>query len=298
MKSEPISVVSISKLLNLQIIGEDRKISFLNLCNRENIKENTITYIVSDRFIPFILNNNNFRAVFITEDIYFKHTNSLDSISCLLTENPETDFYRLHEYLVSQSKFYKDYNFITQIGSNLKIGNNVIIDEKGVIIGDNVTIESNSIIKSGTCIGNDCFISSNVIIGCDGFQLIKNLNGINSLISHAGGVQISKNVFLGNNSVVSKGLFRENTFIGKNTKIDNFVHISHNCIIGNNCVITGGSVLSGSVRLDDGVWLGPNSTVLNKVICGENSIVGIGSVVLNNIESNSKVYGNPARKFS
>lgn len=298
MNSEPISIASISKLLNLQIIGEDRKISFLNLCNRENIKENTITYTVSDRFMPFILDNDNFSAVFIKEDIYFKHANSLDGISCLLTDNPETDFYRLHEHLVAQTKFYEDYNFITQIGSNLKIGNNVFIDEKGVIIGDNVTIGSNSIIKSGTCISNDCVISSNVIIGCDGFQLIKNPNGINSLISHAGGVQISKNVFLGNNSVVSKGLFRENTFIGENTKIDNFVHISHNCIIGNNCVITGGSVLSGSVRLDDGVWLGPNSTVLNKVICGENSIVGIGSVVLNNIESNSKVYGNPARKFS
>jgi UDP-3-O-[3-hydroxymyristoyl] glucosamine N-acyltransferase len=287
----------ISKLFNLITIGNDKIILGLNLCNRVIVKPGTLTYITSERFLDSILNNKNIVSVLIEKKIYENNCDLFSQITCILSEKPEADFYKIHEYLASKTTFYNEYNFKTIIGANHKFGNNVFIDSEGVVIGDNVTIDSNTIIYKGTVIENNCQIGSNAIIGCDGFQLIKDQDGCSTLPSHVGGVMIRKNVVVGNGSIVSKSLFTDSTYIGENTKIDNLVQISHNCVIGGDCVITAGTILAGSVTIEDGVWIGPNSTILNKVVCGKQSIIGIGSVVINNVEENSKVFGNPARKI-
>ncbi len=292
-----ITTYFLSKLFELKALGDDKVILSLNLCNRDFLKSGTLSYITSDKYISSITDNDNIVGVIIEERIYEIYRASLSHITCIISDSPEADFYKIHEYLVEESLFYREYNFKTVVGANLKLGNNVFIDTEGVIIGDNVIIDSNSIIKKGTKIDNNCCIGCNVIIGCDGFQLVRSRTGNNSLVTHVGGVNIKKNVSIGNSSVISKSLFTDSTYIGENTKIDNLVHVSHNCVIGKNCVITAGSILAGSVTLEDRVWIGPNSTVYNKVVIKENSTVGIGSVVLNNVEENSKVFGNPSRKI-
>lgn len=292
-----ITTYFLSKLFELKAFGNDKEILSLNLCNRDFLKSGTLSYITSDKYVSSITDNNNIVGVIIEESVYENYRASLSHISCIISDSPEADFYKIHEYLVEENLFYSEYNFKTVVGANLKLGNNVFIDPEGVIIGDNVIIDSNSIIKKGTKIDNNCSIGCNVIIGCDGFQLVRGRTGNNSLVTHVGGVNIKKNVSIGNGSVISKSLFTDSTYIGENTKIDNLVHVSHNCVIGKNCVITAGTILAGSVTLEDRVWIGPNSAIYNKVICKENSTIGIGSVVLNNVEENSKVFGNPSRKI-
>ena len=292
-----ITTYFLSKLFKLKAFGNDKVILSLNLCNRAHLKSGTLTYITSDKYVPSITDNDNIVGVIIEESVYENYRASLSHISCIISDSPEEDFYKIHEYLSRENLFYCEYNFKTVVGANLKLGNNVFIDTEGVIIGDNVIIDSNSIIKKGSRIDNNCTIGCNVIIGCDGFQLVRGRTGNNSLVTHVGGVNIKKNVSVGNNSIISKSLFTDATYIGENTKIDNLVHISHNCVIGKNCVITAGTILAGSVALEDRVWIGPNSTIYNKVICKESSIIGIGSVVLNNVDENSKVFGNPSRRI-
>lgn len=292
-----ITTYFVSKLFELKVFGNDKEILSLNLCNRDFLKSGTLSYITSDKYVSSITGNDNIVGVIIEENVYENYRASLSHVTCIISNSPEADFYKIHEYLVQENLFYSEYNFKTEVGANLKLGNNVFIDTEGVIIGDNVKIDSNSIIKKGTKIENDCSIGCNVIIGCDGFQLVRGITGNNSLVTHVGGVKINKNVSVGNNSVISKSLFTDATYIGENTKIDNLVHVSHNCVIGKNCVITAGTILAGSVTIEDGVWIGPNSTIYNKVICKENSTIGIGSVVLNNVDENSKVFGNPSRKI-
>jgi UDP-3-O-[3-hydroxymyristoyl] glucosamine N-acyltransferase len=292
-----ITTYFVSKLLGLKAFGNVKVILSLNLCNRDFLKSGTLSYITSDKYVSSITDNDNIVAVLIEENIYENHRASLSHITCIISDRPEADFYKIHEYLVQENLFYTEYNFKTVVGANLKLGNNVFIDTEGVIIGDNVIIDSNSIIKKGTKIDNNCYVGCNVLVGCDGFQLVRCRTGNNSLVTHVGGVDIKKNVSIGNGSVISKSLFTDVTYIGENTKIDNLVHVSHNCVIGENCVITAGTILAGSVILKDRVWIGPNSTIYNKVICKENSTIGIGSVVLNNVEENSKVFGNPSRKI-
>lgn len=292
-----VTTTFIAKLLNLAPFGNDKQILSLNLCNRNVIKPGTLSYITSERYIDQVINNENIVCVLVAKDVYENNLQCFQQVTCLISESPEAQFYKIHEYLVTQTSFYNEFNFKTVIGENLKIGNNVFIDNEGVVIGDNVTIESNSVIKKGTVVDNDCYIGFNVVIGNDGFQLIRDQDRSNILITHVGGVNISKNVTIGNGSIISKSIFTDSTYIGKNTKIDNLVHISHNCLIGENCVLTAGTTLAGSVTIEDGVWIGPNSTILNKVVCKSHSTIGIGSVVLHNVEENCKVFGNPARKI-
>jgi len=292
-----VSTVVISNLLGHKTTGEEKLILSLNLCNRDFVKPGTLSYITSDRFISKVANDSNVAGLLIDEGVYQENRDTLAKITCIISDSPEADFYRIHEYLVQENLYKGEYNFKSEIGLNLKLGYNVFISPDGVVIGDNVVIDSNSIIKKGTKIGDNCHVGSNVVIGCDGFQLIRDKKGINNLVTHIGGVDIESNVFIGNGSIISKSLFTDATVVGENTKIDNLVHISHNCLIGKNCVITAGTIISGSVKIEDGVWIGPNSTIYNKVICNSNSTIGIGSVVLNNVEEKSKVFGNPSRKI-
>lgn len=292
-----IQAYSLANILNNKVYGEDKIIRHLDLCNRPTVLPETLSYITSENYLENVLKKKKISVILIEKSHFEKNHSRLSSITCILSDKPEADFYYCHEYLVQKNLYTDSYNFQTRIGKNVKLDSNVFIDKKGVIIGDNVKINANSVIKSGTSIGDNCHIGFNSIIGCDGFQLIKNHESKNTLVTHIGGIKIQKNVFIGNGVIISKGLFNTNTTIGSYTKIDNFVHISHNCIIGENCVLTAGCILSGSVQMEDNVWLSPGVTLNNKVICENESVIGIGSVVLNNVASGSKIFGNPARKI-
>ena len=86
------------------------------------------------------------------------------------------------------------------------------------------------------------------------------------------------------------------TEIGNNTLIDTLVQVAHNCKIGKNITITGGSNIGGSVKIEDNVMISPCSNLINNIKIGRGSHIGIGSVVIKDVDKNTKVFGNPARK--
>lgn len=167
------------------------------------------------------------------------------------------------------------------VGNNIIIEKNCII-EPGAKIFSNVKIKKNSIIRSGA------------LIGCYGFGYERDNKKKPIQFPQFGSVQIEENVHIGNNSCIVISTF-ENTVIGKNTKIDNLVHVAHNVKIGKNCIITASCQIAGSVKIGNNVWLAPSATIKNKVCIGNNVFVGIGSVVIFDIKNNKKVFGNPAQ---
>ena len=202
----------------------------------------------------------------------------------------------------------KDINEI-KLNNEVKFGKNVLIGE-GVKIGSNCSIGHNSIIEKNVNIGNNCLIGSNVIIrnsliknnvhildncviGKKGFGFFPNKDS-NFRYPQVGIVIIEDNVEIGCGSTIDRGSL-SNTIIGKNTYLDNQIHIAHNVKIGENCIIAGQVGFAGSSTLGNNVMIGGQAGISGHLKIGNNVKIGGGSGVIKNIPDNSKVMGYPAK---
>lgn len=121
--------------------------------------------------------------------------------------------------------------------------------------------------------------------------------GYKSSISH--GVTINCNEFkLGNNSQLNPNVtIYGNVIIGCNVMIAPSVMIAggnHNFSNRNIMMINQGSTSKG-IEIDDDVWIGANSVILDGVKIGRGSIIGAGSVVTKDIVPYSINFGNPCK---
>ncbi|AXX87179.1 UDP-3-O-(R-3-hydroxymyristoyl)-glucosamine N-acyltransferase [Malaciobacter marinus] len=148
------------------------------------------------------------------------------------------------------------------IGKNTQIGNDCTI-MPGVFIGDNVKIGNNTILYPNVCIyrdcevGNDCIIHAGTIVGSDGFGFA--ISGADYIkIYQNGNVIIKNNVDIGSNCAIDRAAFKS-TIIEDNVRLDNLVHIAHNCKLGKGTILTGQVGLSGSTILHEYVVMGGQS---------------------------------------
>jgi len=202
----------------------------------------------------------------------------------------------------------KNFEKLKNLYPNVKAGTNVLLGEN-VKIGKNSFIGSNSIIESNVILGENCIIGSFVTIrktliannvhiqdGCKigvkgfGFIPIKNKN---FRTPHIGKVILEEGVEIGANSTIDRGSVSD-TIIGKNTFLDNQVHVAHNVKIGKNCMIAGQVGFAGSCTLGDNVVIGGQAGISGHLTIGNNVKIGGGSGVINNILDNEQVMGYPA----
>ncbi len=179
------------------------------------------------------------------------------------------------------------------IGNNCKIGHNTII-EKNVIIGDNCSIGSNNVIRN-TFIQNNVKILDNCVIGKHGFGFFP-AKGNNLRYPHIGIVLIEDNCEIGCGSTIDRGSM-SNTIIGKNTYLDNQIHIAHNVKIGENSIIAGQVGIAGSSVIGNNVKIGGQAGISGHIKIGNNVEIGGGSGVIRDIPDNTKVMGYPAKNI-
>ena len=180
-----------------------------------------------------------------------------------------------------------------KIGSNCLIGHNTIL-EKNISIGDNCSIGSNTIIRN-SIIYNNVNILDNCVIGKKGYGFFPT-NNKNIRYPHIGIVIIEDNCEIGCGSTIDRGSM-SNTVIGKNTFLDNQIHIAHNVKIGENSIVAGQVGIAGSSIIGNNVKIGGQAGISGHLRVGNNVEIGGGSGVIKDIPDNAKVMGYPAKSI-
>lgn len=187
----------------------------------------------------------------------------------------------------------------TVIGPGVSCGKEVRI-EPNVTISGQVRLDSGVHLHSGVQIqspaqlGENVEIHSNTVVGADGYGY-QQREGQHVKIPQIGGVKIGANVEIGAVTTIDRGTVGKTT-IGRGTKIDDQVHIAHNCEIGACCLLVGRAALAGTVKLGEQVTIAGQSIVKDHVRIADRVTVAGRSGVTKDIEEEDVVVsGYPAR---
>jgi UDP-3-O-[3-hydroxymyristoyl] glucosamine N-acyltransferase len=166
----------------------------------------------------------------------------------------------------------------------------------GVEIGAYSVVNHFVVLTEGVKIGSHCVIKSGAVIGEDGFGFERDENGLPQRLVHLGSVRIGDHVEIGSLTTVCRGTLAD-TIVEDHAKIDDHVHIAHNCRIGVGAMIIACAEVSGGCVVGRGAWIGPNASVLQQRKIGERALIGIGANVLKDVPDDQTVAGNPARQL-
>lgn len=133
------------------------------------------------------------------------------------------------------------------IGSSVTIMAGAYIGTN-VTIGDNTTIYPNVTIYRDCVVGSHCIIHAGTVIGADGFGFSHTKTGEHVKIHQNGNVVIEDDVEIGANCAIDRAVFNS-TIIRRGTKLDNFIHIAHNCDIGEHSLFVAQTGVGGSTKL-------------------------------------------------
>lgn len=179
-----------------------------------------------------------------------------------------------------------------EIGAHAVIHPNAVI-EQNVKIGPHTVIHPNVVVKFNCVIGSHCIIHSATVIGADGFGFYDK-DGVRYKVPQIGNVIVGDHVEMGASVTVDRATI-ESTVIGDYTKLDDQVHVGHNCQVGKSVYIAGNTVLAGSVTLEDNVTLGGQTAISGKVHVRKGSVVMGMSALAADSEPGGTYFGIPAR---
>jgi len=308
----PISILEIIKLLNVKVDLSIKDQVITDIKDLYSANKSEITFLHSKKYKD------------IAKETKASFCITTENLKNFLPKNCKTLIVENVLVAVSEltSKFYPDAindNFDetatsileTKFKDKIKFGKNVLVGDN-VSFGLNCYIGHNSIIEKNVNIGNNCSIGSNTIIrntiikdnvrildGCVvgkhgfGFFPMKNKN---LRYPHIGIVIIEDNCEIGCGATIDRGSM-SNTVIGKNTYLDNQIHIAHNVKIGENSIIAGQVGIAGSSLIGNNVKIGGQAGISGHLKIGNNVEIGGGSGVIRSIPDNTKVMGYPAKNI-
>ena len=211
-----------------------------------------------------------------------------DGHTCIVVDDPKLAF-----ILTLNEAFHVEHADTSEVDSSATIHRGAVI-MGGCSVGARTTVYPNAVLYPGTSVGTDCIIHAGAVIGADGFGFHPTHAGPVK-VPHLGGVEIGDRVEIGANATVDRG-FLADTTIGSDTKIDNHVHIGHNCCIGSGVVIAAQTGLSGSVTVEDGALIGGQVGIVEHTRIGRGAQIGAQSGVSKDVASGQRVLGTPANE--
>ena len=188
-----------------------------------------------------------------------------------------------------------------RIGPHTRIEAGAIVGH-GVQIGEKCRIFPRTVIYPGTTIGDRVIVHAGAVLGSDGFGYVRDAStGQYTQFPQQGTLTIEDDVEIGANTTIDRGALAE-TRIRRGTKIDNLVHIGHNCDIGEDVILVALTGISGSSKVGRGailagqVGIGDHATVGPGVMLGGQAGVLSGKTVTNKgLRPGTVLWGTPAR---
>ena len=168
---------------------------------------------------------------------------------------------------------------------SVRVGAGAVV-AAGVRMGAGGVLGPRVVVEAGVVMGERVRVQAGAVLGSLGFGYARRPDGGYVLFPQQGALVIEDDVEIGANSTIDRGALGE-TRIGAGTKIDNLVHVGHNCRIGRNVILAAQTGISGSTVVEDGAILGGQVGIGEHALVGPGVILGGGAGVL----SNKKLYG-------
>ena len=181
-----------------------------------------------------------------------------------------------------------------RIGANVAIGAYCVVGAD-CAIGDDTVLHARVTLCDGVTIGRRCLVHPGAVLGADGFGFVPAGDRLEK-IPQVGGVDVEDDVEIGANSTIDRGTLVA-TRVGAGTKLDNLVHVAHNCVIGRNVVIAAQTGVAGGAVIGDGVRIGGQVGIGDRVEVEPGAVIGAASAVPTGkrIRAGEPVWGVPAR---
>ena len=170
----------------------------------------------------------------------------------------------------------------TRVGADTRLEAGVVLGAN-VNVGDNCVLHPNVVLYDGVSIGSRVILHAGVCLGADGFGYVRHDLGYQKF-PQIGTVVIEDDVEIGAHTCVDRAALGR-TRIGRGTKLDNMVHVGHNCDIGERVVIAAQTGISGSVVIEDDaviggqVGFGDHTRVLKGAVIGSKAGILPGKIV-------------------
>ena len=222
-------------------------------------------------------------------------------VPAVYVEDPRAAFAKLLETFTPPLSFPKGVSDLAYVGPEASVAEDAtvmpfaVVDAHAVVgdgaviyphvyIGQYATIGENTVIYSGATVREHCrvgkrvVIHSSAVIGADGFGFTTK-DGVHTKVPQVGNVVVEDDVEIGAHVGIDRAT-TGSTVIGHGTKIDNLVHIGHNCRIGANNIIVAQTGISGSTETGPNVTFGGQVGTVGHIKIGGNSVYAARSGII------------------
>lgn len=145
-------------------------------------------------------------------------------------------------------------------------------------IGEASVLHASVTVRERCRVGRRCVLHANAVVGSDGFGFTT-ADGVHTKVPQVGNVVVEDDVEIGSHVGIDRAT-TGSTVIGHGTKIDNLVHIGHNCKIGAGNLIVAQTGISGSTTTGPNVTFGGQVGTVGHIHIGGNSVYAARSGII------------------
>lgn len=185
------------------------------------------------------------------------------------------------------------------IGPDVKIGKNVAVGPGSVLdgaikVGDNCAIGANVCLMHHVELGPDVTILNGGVIGETPYSFGFGPKHRSIRFPATGRVLIGRNVEIGNNVVISRGV-NGDTVLSDDCRVNDLAHIGNTVFVGERSLIMANCDVSARVVIGEECWIGQSAVLIQAVKIGNNVQIGAAAIVTRDIPDDVIAYGTPAK---